>query len=224
LKPAGRFRKVGDQWEWDFENLEPTLADDLTVQAEPPESSYGGRTANGKFAHGEWEKRVSFVEREGRWYAQHRNYTVSASSTLPPSGDKTYDAKNVSTDSGRNVWSAGKSNDGIGEWLEIIPEVAKPLHSIQILPGFAESDALFKANARPKTVEVLLNNEFRFTAPLQDQRESQSIRVAGYDKPVEKIRLTFKEAYAGSAYKDLCVSSVWLETRLTKKPNIAPSR
>ena len=224
LKPGGHSHKVGDQWEWDFENLKPTLADDLTIQAEPAESYFGGRTANGKFPRGEDDKRVFLVEREGRWYARHQNYKASASSTLPPQGDKNYGVENLKGGGEGRVWSAGNSNNGLGEWVELAPDVAKPVYAIHLLPGFAETEALFKANARPKTIEVLLNNEFRFSAPIQDQRETQVIRVTGYDKPVSKIRLTIMESFAGSAYKDLCISSVSLESRLMKKPNITPAR
>ena len=40
LKPVNRFKKDGDNWVWDFENLEPTMADDLEIEASPEILTY----------------------------------------------------------------------------------------------------------------------------------------------------------------------------------------
>jgi len=39
-KPVNRFKRQGNTWVWSFENLEPTLADDLTIQARPKYEQY----------------------------------------------------------------------------------------------------------------------------------------------------------------------------------------
>jgi len=52
----------------------------------------------------------------------------------------------------------------------------------------------------------------------------QTVPVIGYAKPVRKIRLIIKDVYPGSRFEDCCISMVALETALSKKPQIHPSR
>ncbi len=82
-KPLNKFRREGDRWIWDFENLEPTLADDIKVIVEPAYQTYG-----------------DFIERDGKWSVRHRNYSVKASSTLAPQGKYSYDAENLQKEIG----------------------------------------------------------------------------------------------------------------------------
>ena len=220
LKPVNRFRREGGRWVWDFEKLEPALADDIVVEATPGESSYGGRNMSGNFSGGQ---RVNFLERNGAWYVEHTNYSVKASSTLAPEDNKDYSADNIRT--WDNVWSEGAPGPGIGEWLELVPEVPQPLESIRITPGHCESKGLFKANARPRRVEVLINGSYRFETVLDDDfNVLQRIPITGYHEPVKKLRLTVMDVFPGSKYEDLCISRLALESRLKKKPHIQPAR
>ncbi len=218
IKPVNRFRRDGANWVWEFENLEPTLDDDLLVELQPEELSFG-RTL------GDWEdpkSHVSYRSRAGRWTMAHANYEVRASSTLPDDDGISYSPDKLREWEG--AWSEGAAGPGVGEWLELTPEVPKPLTAIEILPGYDKSDELFAANARPKRVEVLLNGEHRFEAELRDAKEVQEIPVKAYDKPVRTVRLTFKEVYPGKRFEDLCVSRAWLVVALDRKPEITPQR
>jgi hypothetical protein len=221
LQPVNRFRRSGAQWDWNFEKLEPTLADDLSIEAVPQESSYGRSASTGKMDHSR-DDSVDFIERAGKWYIAHTNYSVTASSTLPPDGSTRYDATYVRE--WNAVRSEGAPGPGIGEWLELKPEVARPLRSVRIWPGHCGSQTLFQRNARPKRIELLLNGEHRFDASLDDDIERQTILVEGYDKPVKSLRLTILDAYPGSRHDDLCISRIMLETRATKIPKITPAR
>ncbi len=212
LKPVNRFRKEGDNWVWNFENLEPTLADDLEIEARP--------AINGHHA----TKTSQYVERGGKWLLAHTNYKVTASSVLPPADGHAYEAFNVKEFWGDTTWSEGAPGNGTGEWLELKPDVSKPLAAIEIMPGFFKSEGLFLANARPKKIQVLLNDEHRFVADIPDIMASCRIPVLGYSKPVRKIRLTFQEVWPGTKFEDLCVTGVRLEVKLDKKPTIGPVR
>jgi hypothetical protein len=216
IKPVNRFKKSGDNWVWKFENLEPTLADDLEIEARPPMRSspvsYTGKDGS------------RYVSRGDRWTMAHLNYQVTASSTLPDSDGRSYDAGNVKGMGRQESWSEGADGPGIGEWLEIKPEVAKPLDAIEMNPGYFKSDDLFQANARPRNVRVDLNGEHSFTASVSDDRSSCWIPIRGYDKPVKKIRLTFLEVWPGKKFEDLCVSGIRLHVRLDKKPKLEPVR
>ena len=206
LKPVNRFKKVGDNWVWDFENLEPTMADDLEIEARPEILSYSARNpaADGS----------EYVSRGGRWSIAHMNYEAKASSTLPSDGKITYAAENLKTFWSDEAWSESAKGPGIGEWIELAPKVPKPLTTIDINPGYFKSEELFRANARPKKVLVELNGEHSFTVSIPDLRETFNIPIEGYRKPVKKVRLTFQEVWPGNRFEDLCVSAIRLHASL----------
>ncbi len=218
IKPVNRFRWEDGSLVWNFENLEPTLADDLEIEALPTVHSYwGGDTVDGEVG-------IEYFERRGQWSMAHSNYRVKASSTLAPDKDHKYHAENIRVVHGEEVWSEGAKGPGIGEWLELEPIVQKPLEAITIRPGYAFSQERFEANARPKRMAVELNGSHRFTVDVPDSREEFRIAVSNYTKPVKKIRLTFEEVWPGSRFEDLCVTGVRLHVHLDKKPKIQQAR
>lgn len=221
LKPVNRFKKEGADWVWEFTDLEPSLADDIEVEAVPAADTFYSRSEDGGYAEGG----MAFTERKGNWYVAHTNYDVKASSTLAPSGGKTYDAANLKSTE-QNVWCEGAKGSGVGEWLEITPEVAQPLRSIKIVPGYVnwDDETLFKKNGRPKKLEVVINGDHKFDATLADRSDEQEIAILGYEEPVKSIRLTAKEVYPGAKYEDMCIAKVSLEAKLKKKPNVTPAR
>ncbi len=215
LKPVNRFRKDGDNWVWDFENVEPTMADDLEIEASPEIQTYQLGAPDGSI----------YVSRGGEWSISHVNYGVKASSTLPAEGEISYAPENLKRLwSPDTAWSEGAKGAGTGEWIELAPEVPKPLAAIEMLPGYFKSENHFQANARPKKVLVELNGEHSFTATVQDARVTCHIPIQGYAKQVKTIRLTFQEVWPGKKYEDLCVSAIRLHVRLDKKPKIQPAR
>ncbi len=223
LKPVNRFKKEGNRWVWNFEDLEPTLADDMEIEARPKEFVYGGRSINGGFDVDEPRRRVDFIERREKWSIRHSNYNVKASSTLKDEGSHSYVPENMRDPYQEAVWSEGAPGSGEGEWLEIAPVEAKHLMGVLIKPGY-QKKGLFKANGRPKKIRMELNGEHVFDAEIPDREEEFEIPVLGYSKAVRKIRLTFIEVYPGEKFEDLCVSSIRLHARLDKKPKIQPSR
>ncbi len=222
FKPVGKFRRDGAIWTWSFENLEPTLADDIEIRTEPAKEfvgSYGGNDDP-------WSA-VGYQSQGGVWSKVHREYAVKGSSALASSGELTYGAENVRGfcyEDEFKAWSEGVEGDGIGEWLEFTPKQALPLYGFEIEPGYGKSDDLFQKNNRPKIIGVELNGEHRFEAVLDDRGERQMVRVKGYAKPVKRMRITMKDVYRGTKYRDTCVSDVILYSRLKKKPEIQGAR
>ncbi|NJM37021.1 MAG: hypothetical protein HC845_03615 [Akkermansiaceae bacterium] len=206
-----RFKKEGDNWVWNFENLEPTLADDIEVEAIPKVASFGS------------EDKVCTQKGE-KWLMIHTNYEVKASSTLASENGKSYQAENIKNMWVGASWSEGVPGPGISEWLELKPVAPKSLAAIEILPGYWESEELFKANARPKKVLIELNEEHRITVHFPDVMAAKEVPILDYKKPVKKIRLTFQEVWPGARFEDLCVSSVRLQVKLDKEPKITPAR
>lgn len=211
IKPVNRFEKQGDSWVWNFENLEPTLADDLEIEARPEINSF-------EFAD------KSVVIRGEKWLSSHSNYKIKASSVLPPEGDFTYHPDKTKSFWDNESWSEGAQGSGIGEWLELTPVIPAPLGAIEIQPGMAKSEELFQANARPRKILVELNDEKRFTANIPDSPDLHYIPISDYKKPVKKIRITFEEVWLGTRFEDLCVSGLRLYVKLNKKPVIEPVR
>ena len=232
IKPVNRFHKnKDDSWVWEFENLEPTLADDIEVEAVPKFSSYGYRLRLGakKDESRDVKNRADYIHRRGRWLMEHRNYTATASSTLPPDKNNRYDVGNLNDDDWQNAWAEGAPGPGRGEWIKIRPEVPKPLAAIKLRSGYSKSKELFFANARPKTVKVELNGEYSFTAELpkpieREWRHWHRIPVHGYNKPVKTVKLTFEDVWKGTRYDDLCISGLDLVVELDKKPKFSGCR
>lgn len=166
-----------------------------------------------------------FVSRGEKWSIAHVNYAVKASSTLPPSGDLTYGPENLKEMwPSDKAWSEGADGPGIGEWLELTPEVPKRLSGIEILPGYVKNDKLFLANARPRKILITLNDESSFSTEIPDSPVSFFIPISDYRKPVKTIRFTFQEVWPGTTYQDLCVSNIQLHVHLDRKPKIHPVR
>ena len=225
LSPAGRFEKVGDAWQWSFTDLEPTLDDDLKIEATPAYRVYGYRTMSGSYGNGEGEKRVAFIERGERWFVRHGNFSkISASSTLAPQKEHTYDVKNIADEDWGTVWAEGAKGDGSGEWIEATLEVPKPMESLEITGGYQSDETLFNANARPKRVEIVLNNEHRFEETLPDEEVAVTIPVIGYNKPVKTVRVIIKAVYPGKKWQDCVIMGLAVTTPLGKKPNVHPAR
>jgi hypothetical protein len=220
IKPVNRFRREGDSWVWDFKDLEPTLADDLKIEVRPAVDRYW-RPLEGK----DWEgPRGEFVKRGESWSVRHANYQATARSTLPDDGDISYGVDNLKSPWRGKAWSEGAEGSGAGAWLGLVPQVAKPLSKLLIDPGYFKSEALFRANPRPKKVTVLLNGEHRVEARIPDLRRRVTIPLGNYHKPVSKIRLTVDEVWPGDRHEDLCISYVGLEAELDEKPEVRGAR
>lgn len=210
IKPVNRFHKEGGAWVWKFENLEPTLADDLMVEVVPEVESMRGE---GRLCH----------SRNNQWYYLSTDYAVKASSVLAAESGWTYEPENVKG-SAETCWAEGANGPGTGEWLELRPKEAKSLLGLQLKPGLQSSVALFQANARPKRVQVLLNDEHSLVVDIPDLMDFCRIPLDGYAKPVKVIKLVFEDVWPGNRFEDLCVSWIGLEVKLPKKPKQDPSR
>jgi hypothetical protein len=219
--PRERFKRDGDGWVWSFENLEPTLADDVAVRATPAYAEYGFLIPDGAAQAAGYG---SYLERAGKFGGGHRRFKAKASSTLAPAGR--YDAQKLAGEQRDRPWAEGAPGDGVGEWVELAPAKPRPLLAIAIWPGYQSEGKpeLFDANGRPSRVEIALNDEHRFVATLGDRFEAQLVPILGYAKPVSKLRITILEVYKGTKYADTCISRVRLYDRLEKRPAIRPAR
>ncbi len=227
LKPRARFKRAGETWTWSFQDLKPSLADDITIRAIPAcyehWRDYDDIPDN---ADKENPPLRSYLHRAGKWGEGHQRFKAKASSTLAPQHGHTFGPENLATNRSDVPWCEGVKGPGIGEWVELEPLKPAPLLAIGIYPGFQHSKKpdLFQENGRPARVEIVLNDEFHLTATLGDRAEAQLVPILGYAKPVRKIRMTLLEVRSGTRFEDTCIAKIVLYDLLRKKPAFSPSR
>ena len=226
-KPKERFKKISDtHYEWRFENLKPTLADDIRIVAH---SKYD-RYPTG-YGEEDLSRRASYVLRDHQYFLDHTDYDATASSTLAAQGKHNYDVVNINGDPTREVpspWVEGVEGDGIGESITLNVKRPLPLYGILIQPGYYDYDDKepWLKNNRVAALEIMLNDEHTFTESIPDERFERPylIRVRDYTKPVDKIKLVIKGVHRGTQFRDTCISLVELRAPLSKKPEVHGAR
>ena len=123
------------------------------------------------------------------------------------------DYDKVTYDSLTPPWVEGKDDYGIGEYLDI--EFKWPSDEMQILNGFVDFTRmdLYEKNSRVKTVLIESENpKFSKEYQLEDIVRYTLITLP---EKTQKIRMTIKDVYPGTKYKDTCLSSI-----LVTNPNV----
>lgn len=226
-RPKERFRKISDtHYEWEFENLKPSLADDVRIIAHSKYDKYP--TA---YSEEDFQRHASYVLREHQYFLDHTDYDATASSTLAARGKHNYDVVNIKGDPSREIqspWAEGVEGDGIGESITLSVKRPLPLYGILIRPGYYNYDNKdpWWKNNRVAALEITFNDEHTFTENIPDERfdEPYLICVRDYGKPVNKIKLVIKGVHRGTQFHDTCISLIELRAVLAKKPEIQPAR
>src|SRR4029077_11618813 len=98
-KPKERFQKINDtHYEWQFENLRPTLANDIRIIAHSKYDSYPTG-----YSEEDLNRRASYVIRNNQYFLDHKDYDATASSTLAPQGKRNYYVVNIKADPQREL-------------------------------------------------------------------------------------------------------------------------
>ena len=226
-KPKERFRKINETgYEWTFENLKPTLADDIRIIAHSKYDSYPTG-----YSEEDFQRHASYVLRDNQYFLDYTDYDATASSTLAPQGKRNYDVINIKANPQRELqtpWAEGAEGDGIGESITLDVKRPLPLYGILIRPGYYEygRDDVWWKNNRVAELEITLNDEHTFSEKIPDERFENPylIRVRDYTKPVSKVKFVIKGVHRGTQFRDTCISLVELRAPLTKKPEIHPAR
>jgi hypothetical protein len=222
-KPKERFKKTSDtHYEWTFDNLKPTLADDIRVIAHSKNDEYPTG-----YSDEDRERNASYVIRNKQYFIDYADYDAVASSTLAPQGENHYEVANIKGISGL-PWAEGAKDDGIGESITLTVKRPLPLYGIVMRPGYWEfnNDNLWKKNNRVGALEITLNDEQTFTETIPDEifQNPYLIRLRDYNKPVNKIKMVIKGVHRGTQFRDTCISLVKLRAPLSKKPKIQHAR
>ena len=252
-KPKDRFKKINDtQYAWEFQNLKPTLADDMKIITHPAIDTY---PAGGEYSAGYEDQKFRseyVVVQKNRYFVQHSDYDAAASSTRNPDpapspsptptaspsesssesaaeteADRSYDVNKIKGLSWGHPWAEGVDGDGIGESITLTVHHPLPLDAIMIMPGFKSDDkTLWTKNNRVAELEITLNGEHTFTVAIPDEQFSDlyPIPVRGYTKPVNAVKLVIKKVHPGTGSHDTCISQVQLRGKLSQKPKIQGAR
>ena len=249
-KPKDRFKKVNDtQFAWEFQNLKPTLTDDMKIVVHPAYDSYPAR---GEYAvnYEDPKFRADYIIQKNRYFLDHTDYDAVASSTrkpepapspsptptpagpneesasVQPEGDVTFEVNNIKGVNPNGPWAEGVEGDGIGESITLTVHKPLPLDAINIMPGYRSDDVTsWTKNNRVAELEVTLNNEHTITAAIPDEKFNglYPIPVRGYTKPVNTVKLVIKKVHPGTTH-DTCISRVELRASLSQKPKIQAAR
>ena len=226
-KPKERFQKINDRhYEWTFENLKPSLADDIRIIAHSKYDSYPTG-----YSEEDFQRHASYVLKDHQYFLDHTDYDPTASSTLAPQGKRNYDVINIKANPQRELqtpWAEGAGDDGIGQSITLNVKRPLPLYGILIRPGYYEygRDDVWWKNNRVAQLEITLNDEHTVTENIPDERfeDPYLIRVRDYTKPVNKVKLVIKGVHRGTQFRDTCISLVELRAPLSKKPEIQAAR
>ena len=254
VKPKDRFKKVSDtQFAWEFQNLKPTLADDMKIIVHPGYDTYPAR---GEYAvsYEDRKFKADYVVEKNRYFVQHTDYDAVASSTRNPDpapspsptptatastaespgesevqaeGERRYDVNNIKGLEWGTTWAEGVEGDGIGESITLTVHHPLPLDAIMIMPGFKSEDKMrWTKNNRVAELEITLNSEQTFTVSIPDEQFTglYPIPIRNYPKPVNTVKVVIKKVHPGSDSHDTCISQVELKAKLSKKPQIQGAR
>ncbi|MAS95214.1 MAG: hypothetical protein CMO55_18610 [Verrucomicrobiales bacterium] len=216
--PEDRFTRTGNEYVWEFSNLEPGPADDLVIEVYQPSKKFWRFSADDVVS--------AYELRANQYFFETNNYEVTASSELPDQKENSYVAGNVRMLWDEKAWVEGVDGDGVGESLTISVADPKPLHRIAVSPGYSKSEEAWIANNRVSKLKITLNGEKTFTVDIPDFKtpNSEEIVVPDYDMPVSKVKLEIAGVHRGEKYRDTAISYVALINELDKKPEIQGAR
>ena len=226
-KPKERFQKITDtKYQWKFENLKPSLADDIRIITHSRYVKYPTG-----YSEEDLSRHAAYVLKPHQYFLDHTDYDAMASSTLAPQGKHNYDVVNIKGDPRREIqtpWAEGVDGDGIGESITLNVKRPLPLYAILIRPGYYdyENKDSWSKNNRVAALEITLNDEKTFTESIPDQRfeDPYLIRVRDYNKPVNKVKFAIKDVHRGTQFRDTCISGIELRASLATKPEIQAAR
>lgn len=221
LSDPDRFKRNGNRYTWTFSDLEPSPSDDLKLrvfdQYETKDFYSADNSSSG-----------SYIFRQSKYFFEHENYKIKATSTLSPDKNNTYQADQIRNWNG--VWSEGVDGPGIGEKLYLTVTKPLPVTKINVLGGYAEFNeskkGLWLANNRVAKAKLILNGEKTIIADFKDHPKPfiKAIHITDYSKPVKDITMEILAVHKGSQFDDTCISNISLTNQLAEKPHVQGSR
>jgi hypothetical protein len=219
---ARRFVRQTDSWTWRFQDLEPTLADDLRIVVGSEGEAYW-RPDPVASPGREAALDTAFVKSEGRWELRQRRFRVRATSSL----DASHAAEHAADGDRATAWCEGVPGDGVGQTLTLTLDRPRPVTRIGLVNGLARSRELYDKNGRVTRLEVAVDGGRPTVFSVPDEflaREMCFLRLPPRSSPLSELTLTIREVQPGSRYRDTCLSEIVLVTPLERPPEIQHAR
>jgi hypothetical protein len=150
------------------------------------------------------------------WYCGGGNYKIKTSSSLNSDKDTKYQEKNANDLSYETAWVEGKSDEGIGEYLEYYFYNKSPrITGIIISNGYVKSESTWKNNNRVKKLRLIVNGKVFGILNLEDSKDDQIFELGtlGHNKNGTDLILKFQivEVYKGDKYNDTAITEIYFD-------------
>lgn len=130
---------------------------------------------------------------------------VTASSTLPPDADGSYDPKNAADSLNDSMWCEGdKAGDGTGTWLDVDFGARTAVSKVTVVNGIGSSLPLWMKANRAGTATLAFDDGSTETLTLKNSMMPQTLTFAPHN--AQRVRVTFGAVVKGKEYNDLCMS------------------
>ena len=118
--------------------------------------------------------------------------------------------RNVVDGNKNTAWVEGSPDDGIGEWIKLTFTESKKINKIGVIPGYAKTDRIFKANNRVKSATLIFSNGDTQVVAFEDQPEMQYFTITS-GKKTAYVKLVINSVYKGTKYQDTCISEIGIK-------------
>ncbi len=144
------------------------------------------------------------------WYCGGGPYKILASSELD---SIKYKADNVHDFNLFTGWVEGKSDYGIGEYIEFFFKPNSPrVNKLIFYNGYFKNQNLWESNSRIKKAKLYINGKQYAILEFQDINAPQSFSIDPINSTIENQDLILKieivEVYKGTKYSDVVVSEI----------------
>ncbi|WP_018968899.1 NADase-type glycan-binding domain-containing protein [Rubritalea marina] len=212
-KPTNQFIPKDGNLVWEFQDLEPTIEDDITVVAR---IRYSGVVV---FPKGEDEAIYVYTIGD-QIYGNSKDFKILASSELPSVSGITYEVQNIGRTEYKarlkqEAWSEGVEGDGIGETITITPNAGTKVTHLLMMNGYRSN---FRQNNRVKDLTITINDQHEVKRMLYDHQHQQLIDLGSIPNKISKITLRIDSVYKGTHFEDTCLTDITLLNKLEKMP------
>ena len=140
--------------------------------------------------------------------------SITASSELPNSGNKTYKAENLVDGDIKTAWVENVDGVGIGQTIQIKLAEKTWVQEMVLYNGYQASGDLYEMNGNVNQVSIDFGSGITKTFEWKSWYEENMLKPDKFtlERPVytDTITITILDAEAGTKYSDTCISEIEL--------------